>query len=174
MPNNAEGSTRPIHVLVKLRPTGALRAAESRANLRPLYAGPEAEDALLGLGSEPQWFLAELPDGPSPAGARGVDASGPGDGASSRSSFQAWDFAHGRVAEQLGVAESDVIFAEPDLIHDWFRSTEEMDPSEPFAIGGECEKEVKQEGDNGKAVGPDTFAWHLDEEFSSSAAPGMP
>jgi hypothetical protein len=169
MPNNSEGSARTprvTHLLVKLRPSGALRAAESRANLRPLYAGPEAEDALLGIGSEPQWFLAELPDGPSPTGGRGVDGSGQGGEASSGSPFQPWDFAHGRVAEQLGVAESDVIFAEPDLIHDWFRSTEEMDLSEPFAVGGECEKQVKQEGDNGKAVGPDKFAWHLDDEFS--------
>ena len=29
-----------------------------------------------------------------------------------------WDLAHARVADQLGVAESDVIFAEPDLVHD--------------------------------------------------------
>ena len=28
-----------------------------------------------------------------------------------------WDFAHARVADQLGVAEDDIVFAEPDWVH---------------------------------------------------------
>jgi hypothetical protein len=28
-----------------------------------------------------------------------------------------WDFPHVRVADQLGVAEDDIVFAEPDWVH---------------------------------------------------------
>ena len=87
-------------ILVKLRPSASLKAAEGRTNLRPLHEG-EGEGAF-ALSGEERWFLAELPEG----------AATP------------WDTAHARVAEQLGVAESDVVFAEPDLIHDVY-----LDPS---------------------------------------------
>ena len=92
MPNNNRIPAETNRVLVKLRPSNALRAAESRANLRPLYDSQQTTAEAFGIGGEPQWFLAELPEG----------AATP------------WDLAHARVAEQLGISESDVIFAEPD------------------------------------------------------------
>jgi hypothetical protein len=73
-------------ILVKLRPSAALAAAAPRANLRPLFE-PAVTPAGLGLASAPAWHLADLPDGgPTP-----------------------WDAAHARLADQLGVAESDVL-----------------------------------------------------------------
>jgi hypothetical protein len=88
-------------VLVKLRPSKALLAAESKVNLRPLYDKPTAAVAdSFGIDSTPQWFLAELPDAPE----------------------NPWDLAHTRVSEQLGVDESDVVFAEPVSYITFFRT----------------------------------------------------
>ena len=129
-------------ILVKLRPSPALRAAASRVDLRPLHDTPGAATAAFGLGAEPQWFLAELPEG----------AATP------------WDLAHARIADQLGVAGSDVLFAEPDVVHDVYLDTNEA-PPQAFAVGGDCGA-TPQDGGSGKPVGPDTFAWHLDEAFS--------
>src|ERR1041385_6512249 len=64
-------------ILVKLRPRVALRAAESRANLRPLRMPVAGAPDAFAIGAEPQWFLADLPDG----------AATP------------WDLAHARVAD---------------------------------------------------------------------------
>lgn len=132
-------------VLLKLRPSPALRAAESRANLRPLHDTPAGTSALMGtaaIGAEPQWFLAELPDG----------AATP------------WDLAHARVADQLGLDESDVIMAEPDLVHGIYLDTNEV-PEGDFVVGATCDA-VPQDGGKGKATGPDRFAWHLGDEYS--------
>ena len=97
--------TETNRVLVKMRPSTALGAAPG-ANLRPLYSGPSPASSLGVMGdSTPQWFIADLPDG----------AATP------------WDLAHARVADQLGVAESDVIFAEPDIVHDVYRRRERRD-----------------------------------------------
>jgi subtilisin family serine protease len=133
-------------VLVKLRHSNALRAAESRANLRPLYDTPQAKSAAFSVGSEPQWFLAELPDG----------AATP------------WDLAHARLAEQLGVSESDVLFAEPDLTHDIYLDANEEQIDRAFAVGDQCEANP-QNGSNGRAVGPDVFAWHLGDDYTQLA-----
>ena len=131
-------------ILVKLRPTGALRAAESRANLRPLYEeAPRGAASGFGLDSDPRWFLAELPDG----------AATP------------WDLAHARVAAQLGVSESDVVFAEPDLFHNVYRDANEEEIGPGFAAGEKCVAEP-QDGARGKAVGPAEFAWHLGDNYS--------
>lgn len=143
MPDSTGVPTATNRVLVKLRPSHALKAAESRAGLRPLYDTPSSTAATFGLGGEPQWFLAELPDG----------AATP------------WDLAHARVAEQLGVSESDVVFAEPDIVHGVYRDTNEVDASQPFAVGEDCGP-ISQDGSNGKAKGPDEFAWHLRDEFT--------
>jgi len=131
-------------ILVKLRPSGALRAAESRANLRPLHDSPETQATALGIGGEPQWYLADLADLPA-------NAESP------------WDLAHSRVADQLGVAESDVIFAEPDIVHDVYRDPNEMNDGEVFAVGERCDP-TPQDGKHGKAVGPDKYAWHLGDD----------
>lgn len=142
MSNTNKTPAETNRVLVKLRPSNALRAAESRANLRPLYDTPQfTAGAGFGLDSTPQWFLAELPDG----------AATP------------WDLAHAQIASQLGVAESDVIFAEPDIIHDVYQDTNEA-ISEGFAVGADCQ-ENPQDATRGKVTGPG-FAWHLNDEFS--------
>jgi subtilisin family serine protease len=128
-------------VLVKLRPTAALRAAESAAGLRPLHERPSAA---FELGAEPDWFLAEL----------------------SQAARSPWDLAHDRVADQLGIAGSDILFVEPDLVHDIFPTDDDERPEGVFEIGAQCATEQGQEGTKGRAVGPDRFAWHLDDDYS--------
>jgi hypothetical protein len=141
-------------VLVKLRPSTALRVAESRANLRPLHDTSPAL-AAFGAGAEPQWFLADLPDGAETS----------------------WDAVHDGVAAQLGLPGSDVLFAEPDIEHDVYRDPHDglPDPIEPgagqpFAASGDCEP-MGQDTTGGKPVGPrDRFAWHLDDEYTQLRA----
>src|SRR4051794_38788520 len=122
----------PNRILVKLRPSNALRAAESRANLRPLYESSAAATGAFGLDSTPQWFVADLPDG----------ASTP------------WDLAHAQVADQLGVAESDVVFAEPDLVHDIYRDGNEEALGNALAAAGTNCTQIAQDATRGKATGP--------------------
>ena len=143
MPNPDQEITATNRVLVKLRPSLALRAAESRANLRPLYESQPAAGGAFGLDATPRWFLADLPEGAD----------------------SAWDLAHARVAGQLGVAESDVVFAEPDVVHDVYPDTDPMPAGGAFAVGAACEA-MPQDGAHGKALGPDTFGWHLLDGFS--------
>ena len=128
-------------VLVKLRASSALKAARSRVNMRPLYEAAPTSGAL-GLGGQPRWFLAELPDG----------AATP------------WDLAHARVGDQLGVAESDLIFAEPDLIHDIFEDDDQPAAGGGLAAVGKACKQISQDGRN-VPVGP-SDAWHLEDDFS--------
>jgi subtilisin family serine protease len=145
MPNGKPTATDSNRVLVKLRPSTALRAAEARTNLRPLYDMPSARAAAFNVGAEPQWFVAELPDG----------ASTP------------WDLAHARVADQLGVAESDVIFAEPDLVHNVFPDDGDGLGSRGLAVGEQC-MVTPQDGSNDKATDPHD-GWHLDDRHSQLA-----
>jgi subtilisin family serine protease len=142
VPNRPQASVDTNRILVKLRPSNALRAAESRANLRPLMDTPSAM-AGFGLDAEPQWFIADMPEG----------AATP------------WDLAHAQVAGQLGVAESDVVFAEPDLVHSIFTDGTEDEAAAGFAVGDNCAANP-QDGTRGKALGPDKFGWHLDDGFS--------
>jgi subtilisin family serine protease len=139
--------SEPTPVLVKLRPSTSLQAAEARADLRPLY-DPSPEGAF-GAAGGPAWFIADLPEG----------ADTP------------WDLAHARVADQLGVKEGDVLFAEPDLVHrDVYPDTNEADLAEGFAAGTDCAANP-QDARGGKAVGPaDVFAWHLGDGFSQLGA----
>ena len=143
MPTDKPVPANTNRVLVKLRPSNALRAAESRANLRPLYDTPQATAAAFGVGGEPRWFLADLPDG----------AATP------------WDLAHARVAQQLGLSESDVIFAEPDVVHDVYHDANEAEARPGFAVGDDCEANP-QDGTHGKALGPNVFAWHLGDDYT--------
>lgn len=133
-------------VLVKLRPSRALRAAESLVTLRPLYDTPEAKSSILGVGAEPQWFLADLPDG----------AATP------------WDLAQTELSRHLGVSESDVIFAEPDIYHNVYLDVNERQVDQAFAVGENCEASP-QDGRNGKILVPDRFAWHLEDEYTQLA-----
>jgi len=137
----------PDHrVLLKLRPSAALGAAGLRANLQPLYESSRAPTEALGLEAAPQWYVAELPE----------------------AAPTAWDVAHTQIAAELGLAESDVLFAEPDLIHDVFHDDGEVAPGVAFAVGEECTAD-RQDPKNGKAVGP-VDGWHLGDDFSQLAA----
>ena len=132
-------------ILVKLRPSLALAAAAPCANLRPLY-DPVAPHANLGLMPAPAWYLADMPDGgPTP-----------------------WDVAHARIADQLGVNESDVLYAEPDLPNRYPDSNEKLRGNQPFAVGSDCGDEG-QNPDGGRVTGPG-FGWHLGDSFSQLAS----
>lgn len=144
MPNKKSLSTTNNRVLVKLRISSALKAAESRTNLRPLYdTSRSIITTPFSAVAEPQWFLADLPDG----------AQTP------------WDLAHTQIAGQLGVTESDVIFAEPDIIHDIYMAEEES--RQDFAMGDKCQDDP-QDDKSGKAVG-DGVAWHLGDRYTQLA-----
>ena len=131
-------------VLVKLRPSARLNAVASQTHLRPLRA--RGVTAAFGLAAAPAWYVAELRDAP---------AAG-------------WDAAHARVADQLGIASSDVLFAEPDLVHDIYRGQHEV-PAGPFAVGEQCGPEAQTDA-GGRAKGPDTFGWHLDNNHTQLGA----
>lgn len=131
-------------LLVKLRPSSRLGAAGSRIDLEPLHHGPPRGAPALGLDSAPQWYLARLVEG----------AETP------------WDQAHARVASQLGIDESDVLFAEPDLVHSLYRDSEEAEgASAAFAVGEDCAADP-QDATHGKAARPGEFAWHLGRHFT--------
>ena len=129
-------------ILVKLRPTVALAATDSRANLRPLHDEVPPTSAL-GLTSAPAWYLADLPDrtGPNP-----------------------WDLAHAQVADQLGVDESAVLFAEPDLPQHFLDGTETDGVGRPLAAAPDCTP-LDQDATHNKVTGPG-FAWHLRDEYT--------
>jgi subtilisin family serine protease len=114
--------------------------------MEPLYdTPPQSTTGRFGVDAAPQWFLAELPE----------PAATP------------WDVAHARVADQLGVADSDVIFAEPDIIHAVYQDTNETPADQPFAAAEDCTQNP-QDARNGKVAGPG-FAWHLQKGFSELA-----
>ncbi len=130
-------------LLVKLLPTASLAAADPRANLRPLFdSAPQT--AAFGLGAEPAWFLADLPD----------------------SAATPWDLAHSQVANQLGVDESAVMFAEPDLEQSFLDTNEKNPGGGPMmALEASCGP-VPQQDTGGKILGPDRFAWHLEDQYT--------
>ena len=129
-------------LLVKLLPTASLAASDPRANLRPLFDSMP-QTVAFGLGAAPAWFLADLPD----------EAATP------------WDLAHSQVASQLGVDESAVVFAEPDLEQSFADTNEKNPGGAVMALDHGC-ADVPQEDDGRKIKGPDRFAWHLDDEFT--------
>jgi Subtilase family len=131
-------------ILVKLHPSVALAAANPQANLRPLHdEAPLAGDAF-GMAAAPRWHIAELPEG----------AENP------------WDLAHQHLADQLGVDESAIVFAEPDLPQSFIDGTELGLDGRPFAAAPDCSALVGQDGTHNKVLGPDAFAWHLGDAFS--------
>jgi subtilisin family serine protease len=133
-------------VLVKLRPQVALRAAGPQINLRPLY-DTAVPTTSFGAADAPAWYMAEMADG--------------GDAP--------WDAAHARVSDQLGVSESDVLFAEPDLPQSYPDANERNPRRQPFALDGNCTAN-SQKNDFGRVMGPDEFAWHLGDSHSQLAS----
>ncbi|HET9872783.1 MAG TPA: S8 family serine peptidase [Propionibacteriaceae bacterium] len=139
----SESAELTNRLLVKLRPSSALAAAEGRVHLRPLFDTGRPAGSF-ELDSDPQWYTAELPDG----------AATP------------WDLAHGRVADQLGIAESDVLYAEPDILqHNVYVDVNEEGAAGALAAGERCSANPQDRAD-GKAAGPDVFAWHLGDDYS--------
>jgi hypothetical protein len=137
-------------VLVKLRRGAAMGMAAS-GKLRPLFAasgGPPDPTASFGLAgaAAPAWFLAELAD----------DQATP------------WDAAHARLADQLGLAPTDVITAEPDLPHTLYNPGNQAGADGlPFALGGSCQDSPQFQDQ--RPAGPG-FAWHLRDDFSQLGA----
>jgi hypothetical protein len=132
-------------ILVKLRPGPALPAGAARGNLRPLY--DDVALNRLAAAAAPSWHLADL-----------ADTGGP----------TAWDAAHNRIADQLGVSESDVLFAEPDLPQCYPDLNEANKGKQPFAFSGDCHARPQQNTFN-RVVGPSSFAWHLGDDYTQLA-----
>jgi hypothetical protein len=139
MAETPHGTSGVNRVLVKLRASAPLGAAAANASLRPVFDRPFASGGL-EADAAPQWFIADVSDLPLSA------ARQP----------HPWDFAHARLADQLGVNEDDVMFAEPDRVNDAFHVDSE---------GIRTCAAIPQDGGHGKAVGPGEFAWHLGERF---------
>src|SRR6266481_3211909 len=129
-------------ILIKMRPQAALAAsAASQTNLRPLYETGAPAATGFGLQAEPQWFLADLPDG----------------------GRNPWDAVYAQVADQLGVAGSDVIAAEPDLAQSYPDSNEIAKAGQAFTATDCTPKPQATTGP--RQTGPG-FAWHLQDAFS--------
>jgi hypothetical protein len=128
-------------VLLKLHPSTALHVAGARVWLEPMYDGAAVAGEGIALGAEARWYVADIPDRPA----------------------HPWDLVHSQLAGQLGIAEADIEFAEPDIAHHMYIADENPE-AESFAIGARC-AEIQQDGSNGKPVGGQD-GWHLDEKFS--------
>lgn len=136
--------SKPTRILVKLRPGVALAAVEPKANLRPLYPSPAVGG--LGVTAAPTWYLADVADGAATA----------------------WDTSHSRVADQLNLDESAVVFAEPDLAHTIYPEPVGRSGRAALAIGATCEA-TPQDGSGGKATGP-AGPWHVSDDYSQLGA----
>ena len=131
-------------IMVKLRPNFGLAAAASKVNLRPLYEGRRDRN-VFGVSDAPAWYMADLPD-----------TTGP----------NAWDLAHARVADQLGIDASAVLFAEPDLDQSFEERSENVEPAgAALALAGQAAQHIGQTDANGKKIGPSP-GWHLEDAFS--------
>ncbi|MEL6980988.1 MAG: S8 family serine peptidase [Actinomycetota bacterium] len=125
-------------LLAKIRSTDRLLGVSGRRGVEPMRVGPPDGRPGLALDGRPEWFMVETDPEASP-----------------------WDQAHARVASQLGIDESDVLFVEPDRVHD---INEGFDETGGLGLD-ECPDQIGQDNDNGKATG-DGFAWHLGADHS--------
>jgi subtilisin family serine protease len=74
------------------------------------------------------------------------------------------------VAEQLGVAESDVVFVEPDLVHTIYPDSNGSTGEGQFAVQPDCGERPQSEK-GGKVKGPgQPLPWHLGRLFSELEA----
>lgn len=133
-------------LLLKLRPQTSLAAANSRANLRPLF---DATGPARTLGLVPEsaaWYIADVPE----------------------AGTTAWDAAYARVADALGLDESAVLFAEPDLPQSYPDANEANAGGSPYALKPlDC---TFHDQDNDQRKPGPGFAWLLGDAFSQLAA----
>jgi len=132
-------------LLVKISARASRTSLAANASLRPLFeVHPQAEGFELSSESA-TWYLADQQDlGPLP-----------------------WDAAHGRVADMLGLDESHVLFAEPDIAQHYPTENEANPGGSAFALAPPNCDPAPQHDDQRKP-GPG-FAWHLRDEFSQLA-----
>lgn len=136
-----ESVTGTGFLLAKLRATERLGAA-GRTDIEPLRETVDgARRKGFAFDESPQWFRVQTEPDASP-----------------------WDQAHARVAAQLGIDESDVLFVEPDLVQTIYLDDTAEDVAGGLGVGGTCDP-IPQDGTRNKAVG-DGFAWHLGAGFS--------
>lgn len=126
-------------LLAKLKATERLGAA-SRADLEPLRE-PVPGTRGFALDGSPQWFRVQTEPDASP-----------------------WDEAHARLAGQLGIDESDVLFVEPDLAQTLYLDDTPEGVRGGLGVDDKCEPK-EQDATRNKAVG-DGFAWHLGPAYS--------
>src|SRR5437773_7580190 len=137
---------RPPRLLLKLRPQTSLAAADSNANLRPLFDATVQPNELALTGDSASWFIADVPDlGPT-----------------------GWDAAHSRVSEALGIDDSAILFVEPDLAQSYPDQNEANVGGSPFAIK-EPDCKFHDQDSDARPPGPG-FAWHLRDEYSQLAS----
>src|SRR5262245_43663338 len=79
-----------------------------------------------------------------------------------------WDGSHARVADQLGLAESDVLIAELDLRQRHLDLNELHRGDSEVAPGSDCH--ATDQRDSGRRVKGPGSAWHLRDEFSQLAS----
>lgn len=142
--------TQVNRVLVKLRASTPLAAAAANANLRPVFDRPFPSGGL-GADSAPQWFIADVPDL----------------AISPRRQATPLDFAHARLADQLGVDEDDLLFAEPDRVHDQ-ASTRILKGSGPVRPSLRMAATVRRSAPCRRASSTDRLSSVLARSYSSS------
>jgi subtilisin family serine protease len=133
-------------LLIKLRPQTSLGAAAPRANLRPLF---ETEGRPTGLGvspAAPAWYIAEVPE----------------------AGTTAWDAAHTQLSAALGLDDSAVVFAEPDLPQG-FPDTNEANVGGSALAITQPDCTFHDQRHDQRPPGPG-FAWHLRDDFSQLAS----
>jgi len=133
-------------VLAKLRSTQQLLSVSDRHDIEPLHeTAPNSQSPeAFALDSRPRWFAIRTEESANP-----------------------WDQAHNRVADQLGLAPDDVLFVEPDLIHNIYNDTNEDALAGDLSLDKDCAP-IPQDGRYGKVKG-DGFAWHMNGSHTQLA-----
>mgnify|MGYP001827737028 CR=1 FL=1 len=127
MTDGAEPSTGML--LAKIRSSDRLLGASGRRGVEPMRVGGPDDAGPFALDGRPEWFMVEADQ----------DAT-------------AWDQAHAQVAAKLGIADDDVLFVEPDRVHDLNRIADGDDGDTVLFVGPNL---LKMERDH--AFRPDDF-----------------
>jgi hypothetical protein len=146
VPDDKPPARADTQVLVKLRSSAAALQAAASSNLRPLRVTIPGSAPAFGIGTEPQWFIAQVPN----------DAANP------------WDLAHTR-PDQLGCGRGRHV--RRTRRRGGFPDDGDVAPGSTLVVGKNCEP-IGQNAEDSQAVGPRQGAWHLDDEFSQQDARG--